>query len=124
MTHLGLCDGIGDSGLTPWERIKVVGVDNVANGAVEPRLEYDAGQSEPGEAAVVPSGHATHVHGRVGRQPAKLQLFAGRRSRACGVVHRQRGDSATAFHGHAVPSAVVQVVAGHQDLRASSQVVP
>jgi len=71
-TDLWLSGCVGDGGLPPRVRVKVVGVDDVADGAAEPGLENDTGQREPGEPAVVPARHAAHVHGRVGRQPAEL----------------------------------------------------
>lgn len=122
-TDLWLSGRVGDGGLPSRVRVKFVGVDNVADGAAEPGLEYDTWQGEPGEPAVVPAGHATHVHWRVRRQPAELQLLAGGRGRAGRVVHGQGGDAAAALDGCPMPPAVVQVVAGHQYLGTGAQVV-
>lgn len=124
INYLRLSSGIRDCGLAPRVRIKLVGVHDVAYGASETRFEYNAGQCQPGEPAVVPAGHAAHVHGRVGGQPAELELLTRGRGRGGRVVHRHGGDAAAAFHGHAVPTAVAQVVAGHQYLSAGAQVVP
>lgn len=124
MTNLSLSSGIRDGGLAPGMRIKLVSVNDVAHGAGETWFEYDTGQCKPGEPPVVPSGHAAHVHGRVGGQAAELELLARGRGRGGRVVHRHGGDATAAFYGHAVPSAVTQVVAGHQYLGAGAQVVP
>jgi len=123
-TDLWLSGCISNGGLPSRVRIKVVGVDDVADGTAEPRLENDAGQRESGEPAIVPAWHAAHIHGRIGRQPAELQLFAGGRGRAGRIVHGQGGDAAAALDGRPVPPAVVQVVAGHQYLGTGAQVVP
>lgn len=122
--YLWLPDGISDDGLPSRVRVKVVGVDDVADGTVKTRLEYNAGQCQPGEPTVIPAGHTTHVDGRVGSESAELELFASRRGRAGGVIHGQSGDAAPALDGRVVPPAVVQIMAGHQDLGAGTEVVP
>lgn len=101
-----------------------VRVDQVPDGADEPRLEDDAGQRQQGQLAVVPNGHSAHEHVRVGLESAEGKFLPPRRPHLSEVVDGQDGAILVSLHVHFVPSSVVQVPTHRQDLGAAAQVVP
>jgi hypothetical protein len=120
-SHLGLP---GDGGLPPRLDALPVGVHEVPDQALEPRLEDDARQGQEGELAVVPAGYAADVEVRVGVGPAQLELLAPRGRARPEAVHGEARVLPVAQHPHLVPVAVAELPADGDDLRPAAEVVP
>ena len=109
--------------LPPGHRVLPVGVHQVPDEPVEPRLEDHARQRQQRQLAVVPARHTAHVNVGVAWQFTKLELLATRRGYRADAVHRQRGVLVAPGDLHLVPVAVAEVVANGDDLRTAAEVV-
>jgi len=110
--------------LSPGHDALAVRINEIPNKSIESGLEYDAGQRQQRELAVVPAGHTADVHVRVAGEFAKLELLAAGRGDGADAVHGQSGILVASGDLHLVPVAVTQVVADRDDLRATAEVVP
>ena len=110
--------------LPPRHRVLAIGVHQIPDQPVEPRLEDDARQREQRELAVVPAGHTAHVDVGIAGQLAELELLSTGRGDRAHTVHGQRGVLRASGDLHLVPVAVPEIVADRDDLGTAAQVVP
>jgi len=108
---------LGHSALT-------IRVNEIPNKSIESGFEYDAGQRQECELAVVPAGHTANVDVRVAGKFAELELLAARRGDRADTIHSQGGVFVASGDLHFVPVAIAQVMTDRDDLRAAAEVVP